>query len=289
MYFFDLIYNLCMSIEFLFFKYIITDEVIKKLSMSLKSQIILIFYAISQILCVFNIKFLVVLLLAVVSFSKISLFLKSLLTNERSKKIYFLTYVISITAILLQCLFLLSSDVSDVSDQGILLLYVYITATLMLFLIYLALTTCESVFDKEKLELDSKTKNIKHDFKNFDLFILSKTFQIISIYWIYQIIMWEILQEYQLRVSIFKIIKSTKVKSIPKLENIDTLKYSINEYREPFNNHNKFTNDVSKSKNSIWGVFYYLKFGILDTASMYFLSAILQACTLIIVIITVIV
>jgi hypothetical protein len=242
MYFFDLICNSYISIESLFFKYEITNEIIKKISINLKNQIILIFYIISQIFDIFNIKFLTILFISVVSFSKISLFLKSLLTNERSKKIYFLTYVISIIAILLQCLFLLSSDISDVSDQGILLLYVYITATLMLFLIYLALTTCESVFDKERVESSSTTKNIKYNSKNFDLFVLSKFFQISFLYLIYQFIMYEIMHEYQLRVSIFK---------ISKFENVNSLKYSKHNYQKYFISNSKFNSDVSKNASSV--------------------------------------
>lgn len=44
---------------------------------------------------------------------------------------------------------LLCSYCDGTSTQGILVLYVYMTATLMLFLIFLALTTCESYLNKD--------------------------------------------------------------------------------------------------------------------------------------------
>lgn len=95
---------------------------------------------------------------------KLVTILKKMLSHEESKKIFFIFYLFAVGAILGQCTFLVTAPVSQIADQGLLLLYIYVTATLMLFLIFLALTTCESYLYKGKESennfLNSNTKHL---------------------------------------------------------------------------------------------------------------------------------
>lgn len=244
-------------------------------------------YLLVQLLTTFNVKFLLIILISTAFFSKIAIFFRSMLANEKSKKMYFITYVVAITAILLQCILLVSTDSSDASDQGILLLYVYITATLMLFLIYLALTTCESVFDKESAENEEEEDNYKKSFDGFDDFLGSKSSQMVVMFIFYIFTMSEILAEYQVRLSVYLPktygVKNNNLSNYQTVSNVGGI-YNVNRV-----NGQKQNNSAIVDSNNVWGAFSYLKFGILDTPAMYFLSALVQTCTLIVVIITLIV
>lgn len=80
--------------------------------------------------------------------NKFFILCRRMLSHERSKKLYFYFYSFSMGFILAQCFFLITSLPSHTADEGLLLLYIYVTATIMLFLIFLALTTCESYLFK---------------------------------------------------------------------------------------------------------------------------------------------
>lgn len=108
------------------------------------------FYIFLDFLLIGNANSLIYILLFTVLLNKLFTIFKKMISHEKSKKLYFLFYLTAISYILGQCLILVTSNSSDTSDQGILLLYIYVTATLMLFLIFLALTTCESYLYKEK-------------------------------------------------------------------------------------------------------------------------------------------
>lgn len=72
-------------------------------------------------------------------------------------------YIVAISIILAECVLLLTSPVRNISDQGIMFLYIYVTAILMLFLIFLTLTTCESYLSKENVKDSLFLKSEKLD------------------------------------------------------------------------------------------------------------------------------
>lgn len=135
-------------------------------------------------------------LIIFINFNKIFNILKKLFSHEKSKKLFFYLYILTVSLILSQCLILVSSNTTESSDQGILLLYVYVSATLMLFLIYLALTTCESYLNKEL-----ETTNI-NKYKRWDLFLTDSTLYIFPIFMYYYYCLSEIAESYYIKSSI---------------------------------------------------------------------------------------
>lgn len=108
-------------------------------------------------------------------------------------------YIVAISIILAECTLLLTSPVRNISDQGIMFLYIYVTAILMLFLIFLTLTTCESYLSKES------TKNnlfLKSEKLNNTIFSLSSI--LLPFLYLYGLTVSEIVSMYRLKLSVFE-------------------------------------------------------------------------------------
>lgn len=194
---------------------------------------------------------------------------KKMISHEKSKKLYFLFYLIAISYILSQCLILVTSSNSDTSDQGILLLYIYVTATLMLFLIFLALTTCESYLYKD-LNKNGLVNN-NSIFKIavnviFLIFVISYYDNLIS----------GAIDTYYIKLAIMS---DSGNRSYHNLE--------LNNFLSGATKYSSMHKVKDTSSN--WSIFDNLKYDIIDNYTNYALSALLQTCALIIVILSVVV
>lgn len=201
--------------------------------------------------------------------NKLVLILKKMISHEKSKKLYFLFYLIAISYILSQCLILVTSSNSDTSDQGILLLYIYVTATLMLFLIFLALTTCESYLYKD-LNKNGLVNN-NSIFKIavnviFLIFVISYYDNLIS----------GAIDTYYIKLAIMS---DSGNRSYHNLE--------LNNFLSGATKYSSMHKVKDTSSN--WSIFDNLKYDIIDNYTNYALSALLQTCALIIVILSVVV
>jgi len=67
-----------------------------------------------------------------------------LIKGKKSKRTYFFIYVFVFILLYIQTLLLLTSPVNEHSDKAILVLFIYTTALMILFLIFLALTSSET-------------------------------------------------------------------------------------------------------------------------------------------------
>lgn len=201
--------------------------------------------------------------------NKLVMILKKMISHEKSKKLYFLFYLVAISYILGQCLILVTSNSSDTSDQGILLLYIYVTATLMLFLIFLALTTCESYLFKDLNKPGLRDKN------SITSIVVNVVFAIFIIAY-YNNLMSSAIDTYFTKLAILSDVISTNSTNLEfsNLADSTVNKYSILH--------------KSKDTSSNWSIFDNLKFDIIDNYVNYALSALLQTCALIIVIMSVI-
>lgn len=73
-----------------------------------------------------------------------------LLENKKSKQFYFYTYILVFFLLVTQTLFLLNCPLAQHQDKAILVLFIYTTALMILFLIFLALTSSETYQDLKK-------------------------------------------------------------------------------------------------------------------------------------------
>lgn len=198
-------------------------------------------------------------------------FYKKLLSHEKSKKLYFFLYAISIMYIIVQCLLLLTSELVDISQEGILFSYIYATATLMLFLIFLALTTCESYL--------YKAKDLQDPSSSLSLFrvVTTNTIIAIPVFFYYYGIFTAGHASYYCKLSIFL----ENYEFGPKTQNLDF-------HKKPIVDLAYLESKKPKSKN-IFGVFESLKNDILDTKYGYILSALIQTAALVIIIISIVI
>lgn len=67
-----------------------------------------------------------------------------LIKQKKSKRIYFYIYIFVFILLYVQTLLLLTSPVNEHADKAILVLFIYTTALMILFLIFLALTSSET-------------------------------------------------------------------------------------------------------------------------------------------------
>lgn len=203
------------------------------------------------------------------------LMFSKLLSHEKSKKLYFVLYLISITYIIVNCLFLINLPIKDKAEEGIVFLYIYASATLMLFLIFLALTTCESYLYKERdlIGVDKEVELIK--------LIINNTLIAIPVFFYYLGIIKECNCNYYFKLGIFT--KETKSFGF---ENGESKFYweREREYLE-FKKKIFYGEPINTKKNPI-GIFDKLRRAIMDSGYEYILSALLQMLTLILIIIT---
>lgn len=199
------------------------------------------------------------------------LMFSKLLSHEKSKKLYFILYLISITYIIVKCLLLVNSPLTIKSEEGILFLYVYASATLMLFLIFLALTTCESYLYKDK-DLVSINKEIIL----FKL-IINNTIICIPIFFYYLGLITECNSLYYFKLNFLK--KESEIYSI------DEFIWEIEKMSFDRNIYSIVEEEVLIEKNSL-GILDKLKHTIFDSKYSYIISAILQMSALIIIIIS---
>lgn len=198
--------------------------------------------------------------------SKFTYILTKMLSHEKSKKLIFYFYIAAMSAILGQCAILITSREFYAPDEGILLAYIYATAILMLFLIYLALTTCESYLYKQK-----KKGMLEYRMGIFKIFINVFVFLFVIVY--YNDLIVEVVDTYYTKLAIF-------VGWEPDPKDYDIQKMLI----KPISfNHPEllFGSDVKEKK---WSIFDMLKFDVIDSYTNYMLSAVLQMCALVIVI-----
>jgi len=160
------------------------------------------------------------------------------------------------------------------------------TATLMLFLIFLALTTCESYLNKDR---DTNTSDSVIGWGNF---FLKKIIYVCPIIYIYFIFIYDMTTSYILKYKVINTHNNDNGNLVLQLNYKSTKNskndFYINHIIKPNKQKYSFIYDVTKNKN-ILNIFDSLKHELRDTYFGYFLSAILQASTLILIIITLIV
>lgn len=199
--------------------------------------------------------------------NKFFILCRRMLSHERSKKLYFYFYSFSMGFILAQCFFLVTSLPSHTADEGLLLLYIYVTATIMLFLIFLALTTCESYL-----------------FKGRDINNLPTSVSLVHM--IYSTLV------FLLALNYFDTIM-TEVYNLSSSKGLSFYSFSTNTHHEMMNRSRDWTfkekynafNGIRETKTS-WSIFDKLKFDVIDNYTNYMLSAVLQTCALILVILS---
>lgn len=218
-------------------------------------------------------------------FNNILKFYLEYTNGSKTKRTYFAIYVIAVSFILSQCLLLISSNNTDTSDRGILLLYVYITATLMLFLIFLALTTNESYLEKELKNNQYNQYSIKIGTSNYIFY--NKIILTLPVIILYFYLMIEFKNEWLILNEILEINTNLKEKILFSPE----FKFITN-YNDYFKNSVSKENFIYyKSTNNnkqtyVWNSFIDIKNSIESNSLGYALSALLQSCTLFLIIIS---
>lgn len=86
----------------------------------------------------------------------------NLINKKKSKRVYFSIYVIVFFILYVQTLMLLTSPINEHSDKAVLVLFIYTTALMILFLIFLALTASETYQDIRENTIGEDSKNTKY-------------------------------------------------------------------------------------------------------------------------------
>jgi len=79
-----------------------------------------------------------------------------LIKGKKSKRTYFFIYVFVFILLYIQTLLLLTSPVNEHADKAILVLFIYTTALMILFLIFLALTSSETYQNLQEYTYENK-------------------------------------------------------------------------------------------------------------------------------------
>lgn len=234
-------------------------------------------------------KITVMLTLLVIYYTKLMYIMVQMLYHEKSKKIFFGVYVLAISYIIPFSLLIITSFCDKSTVEAILLVYIYMTAVLMLFLIFLALTTCESYFNKDGGIFTHA--NCWYSFF-FKCMLIGY-----PIFYMYYMLVYDLSMYYCMK---YKILR------ISDINNISYEEYKIMEGIKP-NVKKKLVGPVVKcvSDGTRYGhkwvvcsdpvnvksisIFEVLKRELRDTYLGYFLSAVLQACALILIILSLII
>jgi len=201
--------------------------------------------------------------------------------EKKSKEVYFYTYVLVIFLVGFESLILILSKNNELYQSAIILVFIYATALMVLFLIFLALTTSESYHDK----------NYEYSIE-FKIGMVKLTHCIIVFFWL--------LTFFYLSKCLLEILYSSKARlwqiewfniQNTKLDQNLKLQQKIN-YENIVDKKHFFTNNASL-KNSNWvknnsSIFLKIQLEILDEYVNYTSSAVLQSLCLILVIITLI-
>jgi len=111
-----------------------------------------------------------------------------LLENKKSKQFYFYTYILVFFLLFTQTIFLLNCPLTQHQDKAILVLFIYTTALMILFLIFLALTSSETYQDLKKNAYENSSIFDNSFSSNFYLiFIGACFFKIFIIDWSFSI------------------------------------------------------------------------------------------------------